>query len=136
MIFFVRYHHSINVIFDRHRYPPVPATARGTCRVRGCRRHPTLDNSMTAGPIGFKFGVSLLLQTSHIAINFTQVRCGVHLHVRTGRPLRALFAISQTAGRTAFKFCIWLRDPLDKSFAQVRDGVHLHVRTCTLHTPS
>ena len=58
-VFFVRCHHSINFVFDLHRYPPVPATARGTCRVRGCRRHSTLDNSMTAGPIAFKFGVSL-----------------------------------------------------------------------------
>ena len=39
-VFFVRCHHSINFVFDRQRYPPVPATARGTCRVRGCRRHP------------------------------------------------------------------------------------------------
>ena len=31
----------------------------GTCRVRGCRRHPTLGNSTTAGPIVLKFGVCL-----------------------------------------------------------------------------
>ena len=37
-VFFVRCRHSINFVFHRHRYPPVPATARGTCRVRGCRR--------------------------------------------------------------------------------------------------
>ena len=30
-VFFVRCHHSIKFVFDRHRYPPVPATARGTC---------------------------------------------------------------------------------------------------------
>ena len=29
-VFFVRCHHSINFVFDRHRYPPVPATACGT----------------------------------------------------------------------------------------------------------
>ena len=29
-VFFVRCHHSINFVFDRYRYPPVPATARGT----------------------------------------------------------------------------------------------------------
>ena len=50
-VFFVRCHHLIYFVLDRHRYPPVPATARGTCRLRGCRRHPTLDNSITAGPI-------------------------------------------------------------------------------------
>ena len=55
----VRCHHSINFIFDRHRYPLVPVTARGTCQVRGCRRHPTLGNSMMSGPIAFKFGVCL-----------------------------------------------------------------------------
>ena len=58
-VFFVRCHHSINFIFYRHRYPPVPAEARGTCRVRGCRRHPILGNSTTAGPITFKFGAYL-----------------------------------------------------------------------------
>ena len=56
-VFFVRCHHSIHFVFDRHRYPPVLATARGTCRVR-CLRHPTLGN-MTAGPIVFKFGARL-----------------------------------------------------------------------------
>ena len=55
-VFFARCHHSINFVFDRHRYPPVPTTARGTCRVRGCRRHPTPGNSTTAGPIAFNFG--------------------------------------------------------------------------------
>ena len=35
----------------------------------------------------------------------THVRGGVHLHVRTCRPL---FHISQTAGRIPFKFCVWL----------------------------
>ena len=34
-VFFVRCHHSINFVFDRYRYPPVPATARGTCRREG-----------------------------------------------------------------------------------------------------
>ena len=28
-VFFFRCHHSINFVFDRHRYPPVSATARG-----------------------------------------------------------------------------------------------------------
>ena len=55
-VFFFRCHHSIKFIFYQHRYPPVPTEARGTCRVRGCRRHPTLDNSTTAGSIAFKFG--------------------------------------------------------------------------------
>ena len=50
-VFFVRCHHSINFVFDPHRYPPVPATVRGTCRARGFRRHPTLDNSTTTGPM-------------------------------------------------------------------------------------
>ena len=36
---------------------------------------------------------------------FTHVWGGVHLHVRTCKPL---FQISQTAGRIAFKFCVWL----------------------------
>ena len=57
----MRYHHPINYAFDRHRYPPVPATARGYRNVprRGCRRHTTLGNSTTAGPIAFKFCVCL-----------------------------------------------------------------------------
>ena len=37
-VFFVRCHHSINFVFDRYRYPPVPATARGTCRGRATAR--------------------------------------------------------------------------------------------------
>ena len=32
-VFFVWCHHSMYFVFDRHRYPPVPATARDTCRV-------------------------------------------------------------------------------------------------------
>ena len=70
--------HSINFVFDRHRYPPVPATARGTCRVRGCRRHPTLDNSMTAGPIAFKFDVSLYVARDpldNLALHKSEVGC-------------------------------------------------------------
>ena len=35
---------------------------------------------MTAGPIALKFGLSLRDQ---LAITFTQVSSGVHLHVRT-----------------------------------------------------
>ena len=100
-VFFVQCHHSINFVFDRHRYPPVLATARGTCRVRGCRRHPTPGNSTTAGPIAFKFDVFI----DQVAITFAQVRGGVHLHVRTCTPL---FHILETAGRIAFKFCVWL----------------------------
>ena len=45
-----------------------------------CRRHPTLDNYMTAGPIAFKFGCVVIDQ---LAITFAQVRDGVHMHVRT-----------------------------------------------------
>ena len=57
--FFVRCHHSINFVFDRYRYPPVPATARGTCRGEGVEDTLSLGNSTTAGPIAFKFGVWL-----------------------------------------------------------------------------
>ena len=56
-VFFVRCHHSINFTFDRYRYPPVPATARGTCRGEGVEDTLSLGNSTTAGPIAFKFGV-------------------------------------------------------------------------------
>ena len=56
-VFFVRCHHSINFVFDRYRYPPVPATARGTCRGEGVEDTLSLGNSTTAGPIAFKFGV-------------------------------------------------------------------------------
>ena len=66
--------------FDRHRCPPVPATARGTCRVRGCRRHRVLGNSTTAGQI-------LRVARDPLDKSFTQVRGGVHLHVRTCTPL-------------------------------------------------
>ena len=90
-VFFVRCHHSINFVFDLHRYPPVPATARVTCRARGCLRHTSLDNSMTAGPIALK--------------SFTQVRGEVHLHVRTCTPL---YHILKTAGLIAFKYSVWL----------------------------
>ena len=58
-VFFVRCHHSINFVFDRYRYPPVPATARGTCRGEGVEDTLSLGNSTTAGPIAFKFGVWL-----------------------------------------------------------------------------
>ena len=56
-VFFVRCHHSINFVFDRYRYPPVPATARDTCRGEGVEDTLSLGNSTTAGPIAFKFGV-------------------------------------------------------------------------------
>ena len=56
-VFFARCHHSINFVFDRYRYPPVPATARGTCRGEGVEDTLSLGNSTTAGPIAFKFGV-------------------------------------------------------------------------------
>ena len=56
-VFFVRCHHSINFVYDRYRYPPVPATARGTCRGEGVQDTLSLGYSTTAGPIAFKFGV-------------------------------------------------------------------------------
>ena len=56
-VFFVRCHHSINSVFDRYRYPPVPATARGTCRGEDVEDTLSLGNSTTADPIAFKFGV-------------------------------------------------------------------------------
>ena len=34
-VILIRCHHPINHVFDRYRYPPVPATARGTCRGEG-----------------------------------------------------------------------------------------------------
>ena len=58
-VFFVRYHHSINFVFDRHRYPPVPATARGTCWGEGVGDTLSIGNFTTAGSIAFKFGVCL-----------------------------------------------------------------------------
>ena len=58
-VFFVRCHHSINFVFDRYRYTPVPATARGTCRGEGVEDTLSLGNSTTASPIAFKFGVLL-----------------------------------------------------------------------------
>ena len=64
-VFFVRCHHSINFVFDLHQYPSVFATARGTCRARGCRRHPTLDNFMTAGPIGGTSPPNYILRGTH-----------------------------------------------------------------------
>ena len=52
-------HHPINHVFDRYRYPPVPATARGTCRGEGVGDTLSIGNSTTADPIAFKFGVCL-----------------------------------------------------------------------------
>ena len=57
MVILIRCHHQINHVFDRYRYPPVPATARGTCRGEGVEDTLSLGNSTTAGPIAFKFGV-------------------------------------------------------------------------------
>ena len=59
MVILIRCHHQINHVFDRYRYPPVPATARGTCRGEGVEDTLSLGNSTTAGPIAFKFGVWL-----------------------------------------------------------------------------
>ena len=98
-VFFVLCHHSINFVFDRHRYLLVPVTARGTWRGEGVGDTLSIGNFTTAGPIAFIFGVCLL------AITSTQVRGGVNLHVRTCTPV---FHISKTAGRIAFKFCVWL----------------------------
>ena len=58
-VILIRCHHPINHVFDRYRYPPVPATARGTCRGEGVEDTLSLGNSTTAGPIAFKFGVWL-----------------------------------------------------------------------------
>ena len=58
-VILMRCHHPINHVFDRYRYPPVPATARGTCRGEGVEDTLSLGNSTTAGPIVFKFGVWL-----------------------------------------------------------------------------
>ena len=58
-VFFVRCHHSINFVFDRHRYPPVPAMARGTCRGEGVGDTLSIGNSTTAGLIALKFGMCL-----------------------------------------------------------------------------
>ena len=56
-VILIRCHHPINHVFDRYRYPAVPATARGTCRGEGVEDTLSLGNSTTAGPIAFKFGV-------------------------------------------------------------------------------
>ena len=58
-VILIRCHHPISHVFDRYRYPPVPATARGTCRGEGVEDTLSLGNSTTAGPIAFKFGVWL-----------------------------------------------------------------------------
>ena len=58
-VFFVQCHHSINFVFDRHRYPLVPAMARGTCRGEGVGDTLSIGNSTTAGPIALKFGMCL-----------------------------------------------------------------------------
>ena len=58
-VILIRCHHPINHVFDRYRYPPVSATARGTCRGEGVEDTLSLGNSTTAGPIAFKFGVWL-----------------------------------------------------------------------------
>ena len=58
-VILIRCHHPINHVFDRYRYPPVPATARGTCRGEGVGDTLSIGNSTTAGPIAFKFGVCL-----------------------------------------------------------------------------
>ena len=55
-VILIRCPHPINHVFDRSRYPPVPATARGTCRGEGVEDTLSLGNSTTAGPIVFKFG--------------------------------------------------------------------------------
>ena len=120
----IRCHHPINHVFDRHGYPPAPATARGTCRGRGCRRHPLHRYLHDGWPGCVKVWRVLRDQ---LAITFTQVRGGVNLHVRMCIPL---FHISQTAGRIAFKFCV-TTDPFDKCFTHVWGGLLLHVRTCT-----
>ena len=56
-VILIRCHHPINHVFDRYQCPPVPATARGTCRGEGVEDTLSLGNSTTAGPIAFKFGV-------------------------------------------------------------------------------
>ena len=100
-VFFVRCHHSINFVFDWHRYPPVPATARGTCRGEGVGDTLSIVNSTTDWPDCVQIWCVLKDQ---LAITSTQVGGGVNLHVRTCTPV---FHIWQTAGRIAFKFCVW-----------------------------
>ena len=56
-VILIRCHHPINHLFDRYRYPLVPATARGTCRGESVEDTLSLGNSTTAGSIVFKFGV-------------------------------------------------------------------------------
>ena len=111
-VFFVRCHHSINFIFDRHRYPPVPATARGTCRGEGVGDTLSIGTSTTAGPIVFKFCVCL--ETSYSYYFYTSQRWGESAspHVHTRLPYLA----------NGWADCVQIlcvtRDPLNKCFTQ------------------
>ena len=58
-VILVRCHHPINHVFDRYRYPPVPATARGTRRGEGVGDTLSIGNSTTAGPIAWSRGHAL-----------------------------------------------------------------------------
>ena len=49
-VILIRCHHPINHVFDRYRYPPVPATARGTCRGEGVEDTLSLGNSTNGWP--------------------------------------------------------------------------------------
>ena len=59
--------------------------------------------------------------------SFTQVRDGMHLHVRT---CTALFHILRTVWMIVLKFGVW-PGTHSMSLTQVRCGTHLHVHTCT-----
>ena len=47
-VILIRCHHPINHVFDRYRYQPVAATARGTCRVEGVGDTLSIGNYTTA----------------------------------------------------------------------------------------
>ena len=63
------------------------------------RRGGHFPTPSSARVIAFKFGVWLGIHYIR-ALHITQVKGGVHLHVRT---CTAVFHVSQTAGRIAFK---------------------------------
>ena len=86
--------------FNKFRIWPVPiptGACHGTWHVpgRGCQLHN-----------GWPDCVQIWCVTRDpLDKCFTHVWGGVHLHVRTCTPV---FQVPQTAGRIAFKFCVWL----------------------------
>ena len=72
-VFFDEYHLDIKVIWHGYHTASVPVMARGACQTCGTLDEPKtlyLNNRTTAGPIGLRLGIQLLLPPNRLRPSF------------------------------------------------------------------